>query len=153
VIRQEVITMKLSIVSSASSFVAFAVAGLVAFAPGLAQADTAADPPPPQAVACVAGQFGDHVEQGHPAGDTSAIFAAKKAVYWVDMANTGEATQVTLVWTLDGHEVQRQSLDVGRSAHWHTWGMRPLGNAQKVDVEVLDAAGHSLKTDTVSSGG
>jgi hypothetical protein len=28
--------------------------------------------------------------------------------------------------------------------------MRPLGDAKKVDVEVLDAAGRSLKTDSVS---
>jgi hypothetical protein len=47
--------------------------------------------------------------------------------------------------------VQRQSLDVGRSPHWHTWGIRPLGGAHKVDVEVLDASGHSLKTDSLSS--
>jgi hypothetical protein len=72
-------------------------------------------------------------------------------VYAVDIANPGEATQVTLVWTLDGHEVQRQSLDVGHSGRWHTWGIRPLGNAKKIDVEVLDASGRSLKTDSVSS--
>ncbi len=116
-----------------------------------ASADTApADAP---AVACVSGQFADHVEAGHPAGDVASIFAAKKAVYFVDVSNPGEATQVTLVWTLDDHEVQRQSLDVGRSPHWHTWGSRPLGDAHKVDVEVLDAAGHSLKKDSITQPG
>jgi hypothetical protein len=143
---QEVIIMKLSIVSPAS-LVAYATAGLVTLAPGLALADADATP----SVSCVSGQFGDHVDQGRATGDSSAIFAAKKAVYWVDISNPGEPTAVTLVWTLDGHEVQRQSLDVGRSPHWHTWGTRPLGGAHKVDVEVLDAAGHSLKTDSLTS--
>ncbi len=142
--------MKLSLSSSSRSVssVPFAVlaAGLVALAPSLAHADDA----PATTVSFVSGQFGDHVEQGKPAGDTTAIFTAKKAVYGVDVANGGEPTTVTLVWTLDGKEVQRQSLDVGRSPHWHTWGMRPLGDAKKVDVEILDASGHSLKTDTVS---
>ncbi len=147
--------MKLSHVSPLSSAVAFSLAAALAFAPSLALADAnapvdAGSAASPQLVSCVSGQFGDHVDDGHAAGDAAAIFAAKKAVYWVDMANAGEATQVTLVWTLDGHEVQRQSLDVGRSPHWHTWGIRPLGNARKVDVEVLDASGRSLRTDTVS---
>ena len=130
--------MKLSSFSS----VAFAFAFVTVIA-SAAHAD-----PEPGAVTCVSGQFGDHVESGRAAGDTAA--SAKKAVYDVDIANSGAPTQVTLVWTLDGHEVQRQSLDVGTSPHWHTWGMRPIGNAKKIDVEVLDASGKSLKTDTVS---
>jgi hypothetical protein len=130
--------MKLSSFSS----VAFAFVTVVASA---AHAD-----PEPTSVTCVSGQFGDHVESGRAAGDTAGIFNSKKAVYDVDIANSGAPTQVTLVWTLDGHEVQRQSLDVGTSPHWHTWGMRPIGNAKKVDVLVLDASGKSLKTDTVS---
>jgi hypothetical protein len=104
-------------------------------------------------VVCVDGKFGDHVEQGRPVGDAGSVFSAKKAVYWVDVANDGDATQVTLVWSIDGKEVQRQSLDVGRSPHWHTWGMRPLGGeAKKIDVQVLDAAGKVLKEDMLASG-
>jgi hypothetical protein len=143
--------MKLSLISSKSSFVAYAAFGLVVLGSGIARAESTADASP--SVSCVSGQFGDHVESGKAAGDAGSIFAAKKAVYWVDIANAGAATQVTLVWTLDGKEVQRQSLDVGTSPHWHTWGTRPLGGAQKVDIEVLDAAGHSLKTDSLASSG
>ncbi len=139
--------MKLSSLSFPFSFsfvpsVAFAFVTVVASA---AHAD-----PAPGAVTCVSGQFGDHVESGRAAGDAAGIFSSKKAVYDVDITNSGAPTQVTLVWTLDGQEVQRQLLDVGTSAHWHTWGMRPIGNAKKVDVLVLDASGTSLKTDTVS---
>jgi hypothetical protein len=134
--------MKLSLISSVL------VVAFVATVPALASAESTTEAP---SVTCVSGQFGDHVEQGRAAGRTDAIFTAKKAVYWVDIANAGEATQVTLVWSLDGQEVQRQSLDVGRGPHWHTWGVRPLGNAHKVDVEVLDAAGHSLKTDVLAA--
>ncbi len=136
--------MKLALVGSvSSSFIALAAVGVVALASTAARADDA------PSVACVAGEFGDHVDQGRASGDSAAIFAAKKAVYWLDVANAGEPTQVTLVWTLDGREVQRQSLDVGRSGHWHTWGMRPLGDAKRVEVTVLDAAGHTLKTDSI----
>ena len=120
------------------------VAAVLVAMPALAQ-------PSGSAVECVDGKFGDHIEDGHVVGDAGSVFAARKAVYWVDIANAGEATQVTLVWSLDGHEVQRQSLDVGRGPHWHTGGVRPLGNAHKVDVEVLDAAGHSLKTDVLAA--
>jgi hypothetical protein len=147
--------MKLSVIVSGRwvlSLASFGFAALVGLAPAVARADSPATPveSPPSGVSVVAGQFGDHVDQGRATGDGAAIFAAKKAVYWVDIANAGDATAVTLVWTLDGHEVQRQSLDVGHSGHWHTWGSRPLGNAKKVDVEVLDASGRSLKTDSLS---
>jgi hypothetical protein len=109
----------------------------------LAYADTAP-------VTCVAGQFADHIDGGKPVGDAKSIAEARKATYWVDMANTGEPTQVTLVWKFDGQEVQRQSLDVGKSPHWHTWGSRPLGTASTIDVQVLDASGTSLKEDSLS---
>ena len=99
---------------------------------------------------CADGKFGAHVENGQPTGDAKDIAAAHKAIYWVDIANTGEATQVTLVWTLDGKEVQRQSLDVGRSPHWRTWGARLLSGARTIGVQVLDASGKSLKEDSIT---
>ncbi len=101
-------------------------------------------------VSCVSGQFAEQVDHGKPEGGVAEIASAKKATYFVDVANPGAPTQVTLVWSLDGKEVQRQSLDVGTSAHWHTWGSRPLGNAKDIQVEVLDASGGSLKTDSMS---
>jgi len=103
-------------------------------------------------VSCVSGQFAEHVEGGKPQGDASAIASSHKATYFVDVANPGAPTQVTLVWKLDGKEVQRQSLDVGTSAHWHTWGSRPIGKAQTVDVELLDPSGASIKTDSLTIG-
>jgi hypothetical protein len=123
-------------------------AAFVAPAVMLATSPAFADP---GSVACADGKFGDHIEEGRPVGDAASIFLAKKAVYWVDVANQGAATQVTLVWSVDGKEVQRQSLDVGQSPHWHTWGIRPLQSATKIDVEVLDAAGTSLKKDSISA--
>ena len=101
-------------------------------------------------VSCVSGQFAAQVESGKPTGDSSAIASEHKATYFVDISNPGAPTQVTLVWKLDGKEVQRQSLDVGTSSHWHTWGSRPLGKATQIDVEVLDPSGASLKTDSLT---
>ena len=102
------------------------------------------------ALECSNGHFADHVEAGKPVGDAASIAAARTAVYWVDVANTGAPTQVTLVWSLDGQEVQRQLLDVGTSAHWHTWGRRPLGHASDVAVKVLRADGTTMKDDTLA---
>ena len=119
------------------------VAALV-MAPSLAHAEGGA-------VTCVAGQFGDHIDHGKAVGDAKSIADARKVVYWVDVANTGEATQVTLVWRIDGKEIQRQSLDIGQSPHWHSWGTRPLGGAGgKIEVQVLDASGASLKEDALT---
>ena len=98
---------------------------------------------------CTNAQFADHLEAGKPVGDAASIETAKKAVYWVDVANTGAPTQVTLVWSLDGQEVQRQLLDVGTSAHWHTWGARPVGKASQVSVKLLRADGTTLKEDAL----
>ncbi len=111
----------------------------------------AQEAPSSAGVAVVDGKFGDHVEGGRVVGDGASVLASKKAVYWIDVANTGAATQVTLVWNIDGTEVQRQSLDVGTSPHWHTWGIRPLGAGKRVDVTVLDASGRTLRTDSVGT--
>jgi hypothetical protein len=104
-------------------------------------------------VAVLDGQFADHIEQGRPMGDVRGISAAHKVIYWIDVANTGEPAQVTLVWILDGKEVERQSLEVGHTAHWRTWGARRVGGAHKIDVQVVDASGRSLKEDSVALGG
>ena len=112
-------------------------------APRFARADDAT-------VACVDGKFADHIENGQPTGDAKSIATAHKAVYWVDVANSGDATQVTLVWSIDGKEVQRQSLDVGHSPHWRTWGSHPLSGAKTVAVQVLDSSGKSLKEDSIA---
>jgi hypothetical protein len=125
--------------------VVVSVVSALALVPSLAHAEGAA-------VTCVAGQFGDHIDHGKAVGDAKTIADAKKVVYSVDMANAGEATQVTLVWKIDGKEIQRQSLDVGQSPHWRTWGTRPLGGAagSKIEVQVLDASGTSLKEDALT---
>jgi hypothetical protein len=45
---------------------------------------------------------------------------------------------------------ERQTLDVGRSVHWRTWGAHTVDGAREIDVQVLDAAGRSLKADSVT---
>ncbi|WP_394841818.1 DUF2914 domain-containing protein [Pendulispora brunnea] len=101
-------------------------------------------------VSIVSSQFTDRVEGGKPVGDAKSVAGARKVVYWIDAANTGDPAQITLVWTVDGKEVQRQSLDVGHAPHWRTWGSRPVGGAKSISVRILDAAGTSLKEDSVS---
>jgi hypothetical protein len=102
------------------------------------------------AVTCDEGAFAEKVVDRKPMGDVSAIATAHKATYFVVIKNPGAPTTVTLVWKVDGTEVQRQSLDVGTSSGWKTWGSRWIGEAKKVDVSVLDATGATLKDDSLT---
>jgi hypothetical protein len=103
-----------------------------------------------ESLSVVRSQFTDKVDNRLPQGDASSLAQGKPATYWVELNNPGEATAVTLVWKLDGQEAARQSLDVGRSLHWRTWGMCATQRAHTIAVEVLDKEGHTLKTDTAS---
>jgi len=104
----------------------------------------------PSAVSVVRSQFTDKVENRLPAGDASTLTQGRLATYWVELSNAGEATEVTLVWKLEGKEVIRQSLDVGHATRWRTWGMCGTQKAHTIEIEVLDKEGHSLKTDTTT---
>jgi hypothetical protein len=68
----------------------------------------------------------------------------------LDVSNAKDATQITLVWTIDGKEAAKQTLDVGHSPHWRTWGSWSIKNAHKVEVKVTDADGTTLKEDTLT---
>jgi hypothetical protein len=98
----------------------------------------------------VRSQFTDKVDNRLPQGDVSSLAQGKPATYWVELNNPGEGTEVTLVWKLDGREAARQSLDVGRSPHWRTWGACATERAHTIAVEVLDKEGHALKTDSAN---
>ena len=102
------------------------------------------------AVTCEQGAFAEKVEAHKPVGDAASIAAAHKATYFVVIKNPGASTTVTLVWKIDGAEVQRQSLDVGTSPGWKSWGSRFIGGAKRVDVSVLDASGATLKDDALT---
>jgi hypothetical protein len=124
-------------------------------------ATSRASPSPPPAVLAaqtaksssgltfLAGAFGDHVERGQPVGDATTLAASGRAIYWIDVENEGKSTEVTLVWLIDGVEVQRQSLRVGRGPHWRTWGSRALHGGRLVAVKVFDAGGEALKEDSI----
>ena len=97
-------------------------------------------------ISVVRGQFTDRVVGGRPQGGAAAAAAGRGGVDWVEVNNTGEAAQVTLVWKVNGREVRRQQLDVGRAPRWRTWGTFRRNGATAVEVTVLDAAGASLHT-------
>ena len=97
-------------------------------------------------VSVVRGQFTDRVVAGRPQGDAAAAAATREVVYWMEVNNTGAPAAVTVVWKVGGREVRRQSLDVGRAPRWRTWAAFRRNGANAVEVEVLDAAGASLRT-------
>lgn len=92
------------------------------------------------------GQFTDAVVRSLPTGDAAAMAHSRQAIYWIETQNTAAPTTVTMVWSLDGHEVARQTLDVGR-ARWRTWGTFPTRHAHTIRVQVLDAAGATLHSE------
>ena len=100
----------------------------------------------------VRGQFAARVERGQPVGDEAAVASAFPLVYWVEMRNLGPSAPVTLVWSYDGRQVARQSLDVGHGSRWRTWGFLPRRAAgHTIEVTLLDAAGATLHTDRVEA--
>lgn len=101
-------------------------------------------------LAVVSSQFTDKVDQSKPVGDTDAASHAKVVTYYVEIANKSAPTEIQLVWKRDGKEIVRQHLDVGTSPRWRTWGMCPVGGAKEMEIEVLDASGNVIKTDTLA---
>lgn len=93
------------------------------------------------------GQFTDRVERGVPVTAADQLSASGRLVYWVEAANSGEISTVTLVWRVGGREVSRQTLDVGRGPRWRTWGVLLRRGSGPVEVQVLDGAGAVLHTD------
>lgn len=103
-----------------------------------------------ESVSLVSSQFTDKVEQSKPVGDLDAASHAKVVTYYVEIANKKAPTEIQLVWKRDGKEVVRQHLDIGTSPRWRTWGMCPTANAKEMEIEVLDASGNVLKSDTLA---
>lgn len=101
-------------------------------------------------VEVVKSQFTDKVEQSNPVAAADQLSQATRVTYWVAVKNAKEPTTITLVWKLDGQEAGRQSLDVGTSPSWKTWGTHARGNAKSIEVDVLDKSGNQIKTDTLS---
>lgn len=102
-------------------------------------------------VSIVDARFTDKVESSKPVGDADAAAHAKVVTYWVEVSNAKTASEVVLVWKRDGHEVVTQHLDVGHSPRWRTWGSCPTAGAKELSVEVRDASGHVLKSDTIAT--
>ncbi len=101
-------------------------------------------------VEVVKSQFTDKVEQSNPVASSDQLSQATRVTYWVAVKNAKEPTTITLVWKLDGQEAGRQSLDVGTSPSWKTWGTHARNGAKSIEVDVLDKSGNSIKSDTLS---
>ncbi len=98
----------------------------------------------------VRGQFTDRVERGQPTGDAAAARSTGRITYWFVIGNSGPATQVTVVWRVNGSVSRRQTLDVGSTPRWRTWASHRAGRTAQVAVEILDAEGHSVHTETLA---
>jgi hypothetical protein len=132
-------------IRTSASLLALAIA---AFAPSIAHADTTPELKPD--VEVVKSQFTDKVESSNPVASQDQLSSATRVTYWVAVKNTKEPTTITLVWKLDGQEAGRQTLDVGISPSWKTWGTHARGSAKSIEVDVLDKSGTQVKSDTLS---
>ncbi len=135
-----------------SLFVSFASLTIVAAAHAQDAGDgtSATRRGPPDEVSINKSQFTEKVDASQPVG-VASLATDRVVTYWVDVKNTKAPTHVTLVWKLDGKEITRQSLDVGLSPAWKTWGASPVRGAKTIEVDVLDESGNTLKVDTLSS--
>jgi hypothetical protein len=98
----------------------------------------------------VRGQFTDRVERGQPVGDAAAARASGRITYHFTMSNSGPATTVTVVWKINGNTVRRQTLDIGSTPRWRTWASHRAGRTAQVSVDILDAEGHNLHSETLA---
>ncbi len=103
----------------------------------------------PSDVSVVRSQFTDKIEQSNPVAGADQLASASSVTYWVAIRNMKEPTTITLVWKLDGHESGRQTLDVGISPSWKTWGAHGRFGAKTIEVDVLDKSGATINTDTL----
>ncbi len=101
-------------------------------------------------VEVVRSQFTDKVESSNPVAGADQLASAAHVTYWVAVKNANQPTTITLVWKLDGKESGRQSLDIGTSPQWKTWGAHATMGAKSIEVDVLDASGQAIKTDTLA---
>lgn len=125
-------------------FAAVASFSLALGASAVVHADDTSD------VSLASSQFTDKVESSKPVGDADAAAHAKIVTYYLELSNRKAPTDVILVWKRDGKEVVRQHLEVGISPRWRTWGMCPTAGAHEMEIDVLDASGHTLKSDTLA---
>ena len=116
----------------------------------VASAATADDATPASDLSVQRSQFTDKVEQSKPVAGADQLAQAKTVTYYVEVKNPKDATQIVLVWKLDGREALRQTLDVGTSPGWKTWGSAATHGAKSIEVDVLDKSGATLKADTLS---
>jgi hypothetical protein len=100
-------------------------------------------------VSVVRSQFTDKVEHSSPVATPDQLAQSSRVTYWVAVKNDKAPTTITLVWKLDGKEAGRQSLDIGTSPAWKTWGTHARMGAKTIEVDVLDSTGATIKTDTL----
>ncbi len=144
-------TRRMNIVTLRSLFAAAAAAGVTLFAGATAHADDPAATAAASTVSVVSSAFTDKVDGGKPVGDASAAAHAPVVTYWLAIKNTSDTQDVVLVWKRDGREVVKQHLSIGQSPRWQTWGACPVAGAHEMEVEVQDADGHVLKSDTLAT--
>lgn len=126
------------------SFVAFSFAAVLAAVVSLVPASALAE------LRFVRGQFTDRVDRGQPVGDAAAARSSGRITYWFVIGNSGPATNVTVVWRINGNVARRQSLDIGSTPRWRTWASHRAGRSAQVVVEILDAEGHQVHTETLA---
>jgi hypothetical protein len=105
--------------------------------------------PTPTDLSIVSSQFANDIEGGKPVGDGRNGNGPGLVAYYVEVKNPGDAASVVLVWSHDGKETARQTLDVGHSPKWRTWGKSPARGAKSIEVRVLDPKGQELKKDVL----
>ena len=86
------------------------------------------------------------VEERQPVEPGASFSVGDKVWLWMSVANSGDETQVTLVWKKDDKKVWETNLNVGRSTQWKTWARKTMRSAGSYSVDIQNPAGEVLST-------
>ncbi|MFT7621022.1 MAG: hypothetical protein ACI9WU_000183 [Myxococcota bacterium] len=83
------------------------------------------EPAPGDALEVVDGKAARGVDHRSPIG-ASGTFAEGVVWAWVRVKNSGDRSQVRMIWKHDGEVRSRMDLDIGTSSGWRTWSRKTM---------------------------
>ncbi len=90
------------------------------------------------------------IENREPVNVMELVPSTTEKVYcFIEARNIQDDTNITVVWSLNGKEVNRVSLPLKKGFRWRTYAEKNLrGMKGEWKVEILDSAGTAIKSVT-----
>jgi len=94
-------------------------------------------------------EVGTEIQDRELVGESERFSVSDGQVFaWMNARNSGEPSEVTVIWSLDGRERSRYTAKIGQSPRWRTWSRITLRDRSRGawTVTVLDQSGETLAT-------